>query len=162
MPHTYAGFFSLPCCVLHRIALAVVSEWCQKFVDYTSLIPVRSASESERGGPARNRSRSRSTTLCDEQWYLGALLGRNLHDPPHLWLVLESERPRLLVYRFTHLLEEARVQAPGRLGNQYPVHPLTYVFVSVQGWTLWGRTGERRRKLATRAGAIGRISRPVQ
>ncbi len=26
--HTCVGFFSLPCTVLHRIALAVVSEWC--------------------------------------------------------------------------------------------------------------------------------------
>ena len=29
MPHIGRGFFSLPCCVLHRIALPVVSEWYQ-------------------------------------------------------------------------------------------------------------------------------------
>jgi hypothetical protein len=32
---------------LHRIALAVVSKWYQKFVDYTSQVPLYSASESE-------------------------------------------------------------------------------------------------------------------
>jgi hypothetical protein len=29
MPQLLAGFFSLPCRVLHRIAFPVVSEWCQ-------------------------------------------------------------------------------------------------------------------------------------
>jgi hypothetical protein len=32
-------FFSLGCSVLHRIALAVVSDWYQKVVDYTSPVP---------------------------------------------------------------------------------------------------------------------------
>ncbi len=31
IPHIQAGFFSLPCPVLHRIALAVVSEWYQYY-----------------------------------------------------------------------------------------------------------------------------------
>ena len=30
-PHIQAGFFSLPCTVLHRIAFLVVSEWCQYY-----------------------------------------------------------------------------------------------------------------------------------
>ncbi len=42
MPHIYAGFSSAACPTLHRIALAVVSKWCQKFVDYTSQVPLRS------------------------------------------------------------------------------------------------------------------------
>jgi hypothetical protein len=71
---------------------------------------------------------------------------------PHLWLLLEGQWPLLTACRLAYLLEKAHVQAPRRLGNQYPVHPLTYVFVSLQGRTLWGRTGERRRKLATRGG----------
>jgi hypothetical protein len=29
MPHIQRGFLSLPCCVLHRIGFAVVSEWYQ-------------------------------------------------------------------------------------------------------------------------------------
>ena len=29
VPDIQAGFLSLPCCVLHRIAFSVVSEWCQ-------------------------------------------------------------------------------------------------------------------------------------
>jgi hypothetical protein len=33
MPHIYRGFLSLTCCVLHRIALPVVSKWCQESVD---------------------------------------------------------------------------------------------------------------------------------
>ncbi len=32
----------MPCPALHRIALPVVSEWCQKFVHYTSPVPLRS------------------------------------------------------------------------------------------------------------------------
>jgi hypothetical protein len=34
MPHIYRGFLSLPCCVLHRIAFAVVSEWCQEYMNF--------------------------------------------------------------------------------------------------------------------------------
>ena len=37
-PHIQAGFFSEPCLMLHRIALAVVSEWCQKYADFTLLV----------------------------------------------------------------------------------------------------------------------------
>jgi hypothetical protein len=36
-PHFYRGFLSPVCSVLHRIALPVVSEWCQKVVDSPSL-----------------------------------------------------------------------------------------------------------------------------
>src|SRR5215218_9247037 len=35
-PAFLGGFL---CCVLHRIALPVVSEWCQEAVDYASLVP---------------------------------------------------------------------------------------------------------------------------
>jgi hypothetical protein len=80
----------------------VVSKWCQKFVDYTSLVPLR------------------STTLCDGHWYLDAVLGRDLYDPPHIWLVLKDGQPRLTVHWLTYLLEEALVEAlrtPPHLGT---------------------------------------------
>jgi hypothetical protein len=48
IPHIYAVFSSLACPVLHRIAFPVVSEWCQMFVDYTSLVPLRSTDDSPR------------------------------------------------------------------------------------------------------------------
>jgi hypothetical protein len=28
--------------------------------------------------------------LCDRHWYLDAVLGRDLHDPAHVWLVLKA------------------------------------------------------------------------
>src|SRR5215207_359731 len=64
IPHIQAGFISLPCPVLHRIAFPVVSEWCQQVVDYAVSVPLCSASESEWGGPTRNRSSSRSATAA--------------------------------------------------------------------------------------------------
>jgi hypothetical protein len=36
IPHIQAVFLSPVCCVLHRIAFAVVSEWYQEAVDYAS------------------------------------------------------------------------------------------------------------------------------
>src|SRR4028118_938040 len=40
IPHSY-GVFSTPgCCVLHCIALPVVSEWCQVFVDNVGPVPL--------------------------------------------------------------------------------------------------------------------------
>src|SRR5215204_4793330 len=51
-----------PYCV--RCGVKVVSKWCQKFVDYTSPVPLSSASESEWEGPTRNRSSSRSATAA--------------------------------------------------------------------------------------------------
>ncbi len=41
IPHTQAAFLSLPCPVLHRIALPVVSEWCQTYVDRASPVPLQ-------------------------------------------------------------------------------------------------------------------------
>jgi hypothetical protein len=52
-------------------------------------IPLCSASESEWRGPTRNRLSPPSTTLCDGQWYLDAVLGRDLQDPHHM-----AGRPR--------------------------------------------------------------------
>ncbi len=70
-------------------------------------------SESQWGGPTRNRSSSRPTTLCDERWYLDAVLGCDLHDPPHVWLVLEDGRSHLTAHRLlTYLLEQC-IQPPG-------------------------------------------------
>src|SRR5918995_1579247 len=57
-------FFSPAYHVLHRIAFPVVSKWCQEAVDYTSPVPLCSASESEWEGPTRNRSSSRSATAA--------------------------------------------------------------------------------------------------
>jgi hypothetical protein len=51
--------------------------------------------------------------------YLDAVLGRDLQDPPYVWLVLKDARPHLTVHRLTYLLEEALVQAlrtPPHLG----------------------------------------------
>jgi hypothetical protein len=73
----YVSCFLFP--GLLRVApycVPVGAEWCQKFVDHTWLVPWYSASESEWGEPTRNRSSSPSTTLCDEYWYLDAVLGR--------------------------------------------------------------------------------------
>jgi len=55
IPHFYSVFFSLICPVLHRIAFPVVSEWCQKQVNDTSLPPlqVRLGKRSLGGGFAR-------------------------------------------------------------------------------------------------------------
>jgi hypothetical protein len=39
IPHIQAGFISLPCPVLHRIAFPVVSQWCQEAMDYASPVP---------------------------------------------------------------------------------------------------------------------------
>jgi hypothetical protein len=44
MPQLLAGFFSLPCRVLHRIAFAVVSEWCHESVDYASSVSLQTTS----------------------------------------------------------------------------------------------------------------------
>jgi hypothetical protein len=79
---------------------------------------------------------------------------------PHLWLLLEGQRPLLTACRLAYLLEKAHVQAPRRLGNRYPVHPLTYVLCPCRVG-LYGDervSGEGSSPLA--AGAIGRISRP--
>ncbi len=52
--HRYAGFLSLPCPVLHRIALPVVSKWCQHFRCRRDEIgPVR-IRRNEEGGEARS------------------------------------------------------------------------------------------------------------
>ena len=40
--HIQASFSSLLCPVLHCIAFAVVSKWCQEFMDPASLVPLRS------------------------------------------------------------------------------------------------------------------------
>src|SRR5215207_742322 len=47
------------------------------------------------------------------------VLGRDLHDPAHVWLVLKDERPHLTVHRLTYLLEEALVQAHQRGGEAF-------------------------------------------
>jgi len=38
IPHIQGGFFAPPCPPLHRIAFAVVSEWCQEAVNYASRV----------------------------------------------------------------------------------------------------------------------------
>ena len=64
--------------------------------------------------------------------YLDAIRSRDLHDPPGGVLTLEDERSPITVHRFTYLLEEPLVQAPGRLGYQHPAHALAYDPVGVQ------------------------------
>ena len=39
IPHIWGAFFALGCCVLHRIAFAVVSEWYQEAAYYAALVP---------------------------------------------------------------------------------------------------------------------------
>jgi hypothetical protein len=58
----------------------------------------------------------RSTTLRDGQWYLNAVFGRNLQDPPHLWLILEGERSILSACKITGLLKEVLIQTSWRPG----------------------------------------------
>jgi hypothetical protein len=41
-PHIWAVFSAPGCCVLHRIAFAVVSDWYQEPADYASPIPLHS------------------------------------------------------------------------------------------------------------------------
>jgi len=48
IPHFYAAFSALGCRQLHRIALPVVSVWCQMSADSASLIPLPSTSEHEK------------------------------------------------------------------------------------------------------------------
>jgi hypothetical protein len=36
IPHIWTAFSALGCCVLHRIAFPVVSEWYQKYANFTS------------------------------------------------------------------------------------------------------------------------------
>jgi len=55
IPHIKAGFSSLACHALYRIAFPVVSEWCQKQVDGASPSPLQVSlvRQSLRGGSAR-------------------------------------------------------------------------------------------------------------
>src|SRR5215204_2778051 len=72
--------------------------------------------------------------LCGGHWYLDAVLGCDLHDPPHVWLALKDQRPMIsTVHRLFHLLEEALVQAPRCLGYQHPAYAVIDVLVGMQG-----------------------------
>lgn len=84
-------------------------------------------------------------------WYLDAVLGRDRHDPPQVWLLLEDERPAITVHRFTDLLEETLVQAPRRLGYQQPPDALTNVLVGVQRALGYVEEGARVRPEGHRA-----------
>src|SRR5919112_199913 len=71
---------------------------------------------------------------CDGRWYLDAVLGRDLHDRPSVWLVLKGGHPAFVaVHRRAHLIEKALVQAPRCLGCQQTAHVLAHVLVGVQG-----------------------------
>ncbi len=61
------------------------------------------------------------------------MLGRDLQYPPHIWLVLENERPRLTARRLTYLLEKVLVQAFRSLTYQHSAYARTDVLVGAQG-----------------------------
>jgi hypothetical protein len=66
MPQILRGFLSLPCCVLHRIALPVVSEWYQESVDYTLPVPlhIRSTARTFSAHSMRVKDSKRSATTA--------------------------------------------------------------------------------------------------
>src|SRR5215210_6280179 len=51
--HIYAGFLSVPCPALHRIAFPVVSEWCQEYPNYASPVPLQTGIAQGHEAPLR-------------------------------------------------------------------------------------------------------------
>ncbi len=104
---------------LLRLALRCTvlrSRWCQSgvrssWITRRRFLCARQASSNGDGLPATGRVHARLPCAMGTG-YLDAVLGRDLQDPPYVWLVLKDARPRLTVHRLTDLLEEPLVRAP--------------------------------------------------
>ena len=81
------------CLVLHCIAFAAVSKWCQESVDYAPPVPVqpRSAGRDGDGPPTTGRIHPRKPPVSA------------LHMEASVFIRLEPRRVRLLIYAVQRL-----------------------------------------------------------
>src|SRR5918998_6763166 len=121
-------FSALPCVAPYCVpgGIRVVSKGCRWVGSsgvgsaWTKRPRFLYAPQASRNGDGLLASGRVHTRLGNGHWYLDAVLGRGLRDPPQVWLGLTDERPRLKVHGLAYLLEEPLLQASRCLAHQPP------------------------------------------